>query len=55
MNDLEQGVQSLKLDQESPSEAKTEELLPENDIKKVSEPDTEESDLEFGDFVTSET
>ena len=55
VNDLEQGVQSLKLDQESPSEVKTEELLPGNDIKKISEPDTEESDLEFGDFVTSET
>ncbi|CAM9022716.1 unnamed protein product [Wickerhamomyces anomalus] len=55
VNDLEQGVQSLKLDQDSPSEVKTEEFLPENDIKKISEPDTEESDLEFGDFVTSET
>ncbi len=55
MNDLEQGVQSLELDQDSPSEVKTEESLPGNDIKKVTEPDTEESDLEFGDFVTSET
>lgn len=43
-------MKNLKLD--SPSEVKTEDLLPVEDVKVVSEND--DSDLEFGDFVSND-
>lgn len=52
VNDLEEGVKNLKLDH-SPSEVRTDELSPDDDAHKTTQHDTEESDLEFGDFVTS--